>query len=202
MLFGADIHIYTDHRNLTFTNLTSQRVLWWCLFLEEFTPTFHYIKGSDNVIADALSQLPIQDPSTAPSLVRKSDVLLQRSLPSSYSITMDDHPLLECFLYHPEPTDIVFPLDYTLLRQQQFDNKHILITQQNIQFMILVMCNLFVIHQILQSSNGKLQYQHKHLTTLFDGTSHLVLNHVSMTFLHLTISTQFHLHIYAVLLIE
>ena len=57
-----------------------------------------------------------------PSLARKSDVSLQTSLPSSYSITMDVNPLLECFLYHPEPTDIVIPLDYTLLRQQQFDD--------------------------------------------------------------------------------
>ena len=59
----------------------------------------------------------------APSLVGKSDVPLQPSLPSSYSITMNDHPLLECFIYHPEPADIVFPLDYSLLRQQQFDDR-------------------------------------------------------------------------------
>jgi hypothetical protein len=67
MLFGCpDIHIYTNHRNNTFANFTTQRVIRWRLFLEEFAPIFHYIKGETNTLADALSRLPFSERQKAP----------------------------------------------------------------------------------------------------------------------------------------
>ena len=60
MLLGARISIYTDHRNLThkLTRFQTQRVMRWRLLLEEYDPRFHYKKGNDNTVADALSRVP------------------------------------------------------------------------------------------------------------------------------------------------
>ncbi len=59
MLLGSkELHIYADHKNLTYEKLTSQWVLHWQLYIEEYNPQFHYIKGSNNALADALSRLP------------------------------------------------------------------------------------------------------------------------------------------------
>ena len=114
MLLGADIHKYTDHRNLTFNTLSTQRVLRWCLFIEEFHPTFHYIKGADNVVADTLSCLPIKASVEVEKIQLNVDLEYNAEV---FSIELDNESLLECLLHHPHLSDeIVFPLDYSLLR--------------------------------------------------------------------------------------
>ncbi len=101
MPLGADLQIYADHRNLTYQNLNSQRVLRWRLFLEEYTPTFHYIKGEKNVVADAFSRLPVKtivgEKSVGPGMPTTDSI---------FSIELDDPALLDCFLNHPPMEDI------------------------------------------------------------------------------------------------
>ncbi len=57
MLLGADIHVFMDHKNLTFNTRKTQRVLCWHTNIEEFSPVLHYIKGPRNILANNLSRL-------------------------------------------------------------------------------------------------------------------------------------------------
>ena len=59
ILFGHKIIVYTDHKNLTYKNSSTEHVTCWRLLLEEFNPEFNDVLGSSNIIADALSRLPI-----------------------------------------------------------------------------------------------------------------------------------------------
>ncbi len=66
MLWGQDIKVFTDHKNLTrdalghtrdALGLTSDRVYCWRLLLEEYAPKIIYVKGIQNTVADAISWL-------------------------------------------------------------------------------------------------------------------------------------------------
>jgi RNase H-like domain found in reverse transcriptase len=66
MLFGCrELHVYTNHRNLTYSNLKTERVLRWRLDLKEYNPVFDYVKGPDNKVADSLSRLPSREEQSA-----------------------------------------------------------------------------------------------------------------------------------------
>jgi hypothetical protein len=61
ILLGHLITIYMDHKNLTFSNFTTDRVTCWRLILEEYGPNIVYLPGKRNIIANALSRLPKLD---------------------------------------------------------------------------------------------------------------------------------------------
>ena len=54
------IVVYSDHNPLTFINKmknNNQRLMRWCLMLQEYNIDIQHIKGKDNIIADALSRV-------------------------------------------------------------------------------------------------------------------------------------------------
>jgi hypothetical protein len=58
MLLSADIHIFMNHKNLTFDTLKTQCVLRWGTKIEKLSPMLHYIEeGPRNILADNLSRL-------------------------------------------------------------------------------------------------------------------------------------------------
>jgi hypothetical protein len=56
MLWGQDIKVYTNHKNLTrdTLGLTSDRVYHWGLLLEEHAPEIIFKKGIHNTVPDAI----------------------------------------------------------------------------------------------------------------------------------------------------
>ena len=59
ILLGQKIDVYTDHQNLTYKKFNVERVMRWRLIIEEFNPNLIYIKGQNNLVADALSRLKL-----------------------------------------------------------------------------------------------------------------------------------------------
>ena len=63
ILLGHKVIVYTDHKNLTYKNFNTDRVMRWRLILEEFGPDLNYLKGEKNIVADALSRLELKEES-------------------------------------------------------------------------------------------------------------------------------------------
>ena len=99
ILLGQQIIVHTDHQNLTYKKFTSDRVMRWRLFIEEYSPDLCYIKEKENVVADALSRL------------EKLDQPFDDSKEIFYS-------LMHSFVTEDEPYD-VHPVSYYKLDQAQ-----------------------------------------------------------------------------------
>ena len=84
ILLGHKIIVYTDHSNLTFENLQTDRVLRWRLLLEEYGVEIRYIKGVQNIVADILSRYPTSNnplDKAKPTMETQSELFAQDVLP-------------------------------------------------------------------------------------------------------------------------
>ena len=104
ILLGQRITVYTDHKNLTFKNFNTERVMRWRLILEEYGPELRYIKGENNIVADALSRLDLED-SRTPTTTEERFLF--------------DH-MAECFGLDKSdlPTDLM-PVNYKVIEHHQ-----------------------------------------------------------------------------------
>ena len=57
ILLGQQIIVHTDHKNILYEKLSSDRIIRWRLLLEEYGPEYKHVKGQNNVVADALSRM-------------------------------------------------------------------------------------------------------------------------------------------------
>jgi hypothetical protein len=89
ILLGHKIEVFTDHKNLTFAQFNTERVMRWRLIIEEFGPTLTYIKGENNIVADALSRLDLEeaeiDMDNLDEVLNFEEELPKDSFPMTYS---------------------------------------------------------------------------------------------------------------------
>ena len=135
MLLGANIVVHVDHRNLTFDNLMTQRVLCWIWYVEEYSPAINYIEGPLHVIANTFSCMGIKKYPTINTVGKSTtdeDANSTIKYENLHSILDDPDmaecfltlPFEECFLNLPNVSAVDSPLDMqTISKKQQEDTK-------------------------------------------------------------------------------
>ena len=114
ILLGFKVRIYTDHKNLTYAQFNTERVMRWRLILEEYGPEIIYLPGHLNTVADALSRLDKESTSCIESYdIYNADIFGQ---------SLSDLPI------------DIFPLKFSILHQAQLKDKSLqrkLLTNSN-----------------------------------------------------------------------
>ena len=113
MIYGGQIHIYTDHKNLTYklSQFSTQRVTRWRLLLEDYGAQFKYKPGPENVVADALSRVPMQkmvrerENEKPLSAVECSMIYMTSEQDAAYCMFEEDPAMAECLMHDPEIGD-------------------------------------------------------------------------------------------------
>ena len=168
-LLGAQIDIYTDHKNLLADNSVNDRVFRWKQKIQEYGPSIIYIKGHKNIEADALSRLPI--------------------------ITMDEG--MTSMMNHPpiDPNNPILnknPLDLTFLQSfQQRDTALQTALKEDDHFSTInIKGTELIIHKSKPLDKGSIvipfDLQYPTIRWL-----HSILGHAGITRLHATMRTHF-----------
>ncbi len=130
MLLGADIHVYTDHKNLTFGTLKTQ--CW---------PILHYIEGPRNILADDLlrphclvtpAQIAEGKKLVEPAEVSNEEEDKAYFLDQEYSGLYDENvwECIECYLNLPDTPHLdEYPLNYAHIHDLQQQDEQLLALQ-------------------------------------------------------------------------
>ena len=132
ILLGQKIRIYTDHMNLTYKNFNTDRVLRWRMVLEEYSPELIYIKGTKNIVADALSRLDngeYEPKSPQEELFLTANCLANMDTDPTYHLSAVE----EAELYSNEEDDVPsFSFTYkNIMKEQQADKKLVATAKAN-----------------------------------------------------------------------
>ena len=129
MLLGAEIIIHTDHKNLTFENLNTQRVLRWRLYVEEYSPTMEHVPGPENALADAYSRMPYEDLEDEKG---KNSIVEPVTKTSHFYSPFESQDMFDCFLNLPVPPTQNNPLNLAWVKERQDNDAALVLLRQGL----------------------------------------------------------------------
>ncbi len=163
ILLGHEIEVHTDHKNLVYKTFNTERVMRWRLIIEEFGPKLLYIKGENNVVADALSRLGLKE--------------------EDFS--------LDAFAFANQDVDDGFPLTYAKVHKAQQEDQALLDTAAKDKAFKTETYRHSDKQYDLLTENGKI-YVPKALRRRATEWYHQHLMHPGETRMELTIGAHFH----------
>jgi hypothetical protein len=133
ILLGQQLVVHTDHKNILYGNLSNDRITRWRLLLEEYGPEFVHVRGTDNVVADALSRLDADD---APNMeaetknVATTMCMLVRDESYITPSASDPMTMAICFTRRKDMEMETFPINPQLIEREQQKDKQIQASKQ------------------------------------------------------------------------
>jgi transposase InsO family protein len=131
ILLGQKIIVHTDHKNIVYGNLSNDRIVRWRLLLEEYGPEYVHIAGKDNIVADALSRLDLEDGSepVSQNSMGQLQAYFMCMMKQDESIEMPDASdhigMAECFASDNEVDIEKFPMNPKLIAKEQTKDKEL-----------------------------------------------------------------------------
>ena len=130
ILLGHTIIVYTDHKNLSFDNFSSDQVRRWRLIVEEYGPEIIYIKGSDNIVADFLSRWPMLPDSTMEAEVENTNEENFYFARQPQGSSMSPRQFVQCFECFATDHDAHYddnecPIAYHIIRNHQANDNNL-----------------------------------------------------------------------------
>ena len=103
ILIGQKIVVHTDHLNLLYKKLASNRLVRWRMIIEEFGPKFKHVDGEKNVVADALSRLEME--ARESDEIATEDQPVQLTYMTDIEVMSEDFPMLPALLAKKQKKD-------------------------------------------------------------------------------------------------
>ena len=125
ILLGQKIVIHTDHKNLTYANFNTDRVIRWRLIIEEYGPDLRYIEGPKNIVADALSRLGLKDNPDFKDMLEQCNFYEHQILAAEAQELQDhcNHYMQEVMTANNTPVIKTMPIDLESIKEHQHAEK-------------------------------------------------------------------------------